>query len=476
MEPELRERLRWLPGVDAVLAVLGSDPLPGSPRLLAVLVREAVEEARRALVAGEAPASPEALTPESLAARVRGRFRELTSLRPERVINATGVLIHTNLGRSPLSAVAVRHLAEIAAGYSDLEMDLDLGRRGSRQDHVNELLRLLTGAEDAVVVNNNAAAVMLCLAAFARGKEVVISRGELVEIGGSFRIPEILGASGARLREVGTTNRTHRRDFEQAIGPETGLLLKVHTSNYRIEGFTAEVSLHELVEVGHAYDIPVVVDLGSGALLAVGSAGIRPEPLVSDVLAEGPDLVTFSGDKLLGGPQAGIAVGRAEAVARLRTDPLARAVRIDKLLLAALQATLVSYVSPERAKREIPVLAMLFETPERIRERAALLAERIRIELAEPAPRVIVEDADAAVGGGTLPEQKLKSSVIALDPRPHATAARLERAMRHVRPALVGRIQDERVLLDLRTVAVEEEGLIPGLVREAWAAAVALGA
>ncbi len=476
MEAESRERLRWLPGVDAVLSALGSDPLPASPRILALLAREAVEEARRALLAGQAPASPETLSPAILAERVRARFLELAALRPERVINATGVLIHTNLGRSPLSAGVARHLAEVAIGYSDLEMDLEQGRRGSRQDHVKDLLRLLTGAEDALVVNNNAAAVMLALGALARGKEVILSRGEMVEIGGSFRIPEILESSGARLREVGTTNRTHRGDMERAIGPQTGLLLKVHASNYRIEGFTAQVSLSDMVAVGRERGVPVLVDLGSGALLDTAGAGVRPEPVVADILAEGPDLVTFSGDKLLGGPQAGIAVGRAEAVAKLRRDPLARAVRIDKLLLAALQATLVAYLDPEQAKKEIPVLAMLFETPERVRERAAALAARIREALAEPAPQVMVEEADAAVGGGTLPLEGLRSSVVVIDPRPHGKAARLERALRHVRPALLGRIQDERVLLDPRTVSATEEGLIPGLVREAWAAAVAPGA
>jgi L-seryl-tRNA(Ser) seleniumtransferase len=317
---------------------------------------------------------------------------------------------------------------------------------------------------------------MVALAALARGREVVISRGELVEIGGSFRVPEILEQSGARLREVGTTNRTHRRDFESAVGPETGLLLKVHTSNYRIEGFTAEVPLAELVALGRERNVPVLVDLGSGAFLDVGETGVRPEPLVSDVVAEGPDLVTFSGDKLLGGPQAGVAVGRAEAVNRLRRHPLARAVRVDKMLLAAVHATLALYLDERRAREEIPVLRMIFEAKESVRSRAERLAAALREALPEPTPQVMVEDATAAVGGGALPLEGLTTSVVVLDPRPHTTAARVERALRHVRPALLGRIQDDTVRLDLRTVATEEEGLIPGLVREAWAAAMKPGA
>ncbi len=474
MENELRERLRRLPGVDAVLAILALDPPPAAPRLLTRLVRRVVEEARTAIRAGRAGSGTP--TAETLAARVRERLDELATPRPERVVNATGVLIHTNLGRAPLAASVVDHLSRVAAGYSDLEMDVEAGQRGSRQAHVIELLTLLTGAEDALVVNNNAAAVMLALAALARDREVVISRGELIEIGGSFRIPEILEQSGARLREVGTTNRTHPRDFEAAAGPETGLLLKVHTSNYRVEGFTAEVPLSELVEIGRRNRVPVLVDLGSGALADVAAAGIRPEPLVADVVAEGPDLVTFSGDKLLGGPQAGIVVGTKEAVARLRNHPLARAVRIDKLLLAALQATLAAYLDEERARREIPVLRMIFEAPDAVRARAESLARAIRETVPEPAPRVMVEDAKGAVGGGTLPLEGLTTSVVSLDPAPHATAARFERALRHVRPALLGRIREEKVLLDLRTVAVEEEGLIPGLVREAWATVVSRGA
>jgi L-seryl-tRNA(Ser) seleniumtransferase len=402
-----------------------------------------------------------------MARRVRASFLDLVSPSPETVINATGVLIHTNLGRSPLSRAAIARMVAVAGSYSDLEFQLDQGERGSRQEHVQELLRILTGAEDAMVVNNNAAAVLLALAATARGREV--------EIGGSFRIPEILEQSGARLREVGTTNRTHRRDFEQAIGPETGLLLRVHASNYRIEGFTAQVSLEELIALGRKSGIPVLVDLGSGALLDVSAAGVRPEPLVRDVVSSGADLVTLSGDKLLGGPQAGIILGTRTAVGRLRGHPLARTLRVDKLLLAALQATLAAYLDEDAARREVPVLAMLFEPPEAVRARAERLVQSLRAGLPDPAPQLRVEEGKAAVGGGTLPLEGLSTSVVVLDPRPHTTAARFERALRNVRPALLGRIREDCVLLDLRTVTGAEEGLIPDLVREAWSSATGKG-
>jgi L-seryl-tRNA(Ser) seleniumtransferase len=437
-------------------------------------VRTIVAEARESLThaAADAPFDPGAYAAPALAEAARRRIEDLRTLRPHRVINATGVLIHTNLGRSPLSEAAVRHLAEVGGAYTDLEFNLGRGSRGSRHDHVLDLFRLLTGAEDALVVNNNAAAVLLALSTMAAGREVVISRGELVEIGGSFRIPEILEQSGARLREVGTTNRTHLRDYEGAIAPDTGLLLQVHTSNYRIEGFTAQVPLRDLVALGGRRTVPVLVDLGSGALLDMEDAGVRPEPVVADVVADGPDLVTFSGDKLLGGPQAGIVVGKKAWVERLRRNPLARAVRIDKLMLAALQATLTAYLDADRARREIPVLRMLFADPSEVRARARRTAQAVERALSEPRPLVMVEDAKAAVGGGALPLEGLATSVVVLDPLSHTTAARLERAMRHVRPALLGRVREDKVLLDLRTVAVDEEGQIPGLVAEAWATAV----
>ena len=463
--------------MDAVLAVLGSESPPVGRPWLAALIRLELDEARTRIrdAASQEAFDPGAYGAPAIARRVRERVEELARPNPEIVINATGILLHTNLGRAPLSEAAVTHMAQVAAGYSDLEFDLERGERGSRQDHVRDLLTLLTGAESAMVVNNNAAAVLLALGALARGREVVISRGELVEIGGSFRIPEILEQSGASLREVGTTNRTHLRDYEQAFTERTGLILRVHQSNYRIEGFTAEVSLPDLVALGKRSGIPVMVDLGSGAFVDVGPTGLRPEPLVREVVDAGPGLVTLSGDKLLGGPQAGIVVGQREFVERLRQHPLARAVRIDKMLLAALQSTLAAYLEEDRARRDIPVLAMLFESPESVRSRAERLAEALTRTFSSASPRVSVENAEGAVGGGTLPVAGLRTAVVALDPRPVTTASRFERALRRSRPPVLARIHEERVLIDLRTVRPGQENLLPGLLQTAWSATTGKG-
>jgi L-seryl-tRNA(Ser) seleniumtransferase len=477
MSVDPRERFRCLPGVDAVLSALESEGAPAARSWLAELIRAEIGHARERIraVPADSAFDPEAYSAAAIARRVQDHLADLARPNPDVVINATGILLHTNLGRAPLSDAAVRHMSQVAAGYSDLEFDLERGERGSRQDHIRELLALLTGAEDAMVVNNNAAAVLLALGALARSKEVVISRGELVEIGGSFRIPEILEQSGAVLKEVGTTNRTHLRDYENALGPQTGLLLRVHQSNYRIEGFTAEVPLTDLVALGAQKGLPVMVDLGSGAFIDVAAAGLRPEPLVRDVVAAEPHVVTLSGDKLLGGPQAGIVVGRSETVERMRRHPLARAVRIDKMMLAALQSTLAAYLDPSRAQSEIPVLAMLFEPEASVRRRADALVQALGRTLSNPAPRLSVEDAKGAVGGGTLPAEGLRTVVVVLDPRPHTTAARVERALRAGKPPLLARIQDDRVLIDVRTVLRPQEDMLPGLLKLAWQAALGKG-
>jgi L-seryl-tRNA(Ser) seleniumtransferase len=478
MSVDLRERFRCLPGVDAVLSALESEGAPAARSWLTELARAEIGSARERIRAcpADGPFDPELYNAAAIARRVQGHLAVLARPNPDTVINATGILLHTNLGRAPLSEAAVRHMAQVAANYSDLEFDLERGERGSRQDHVRELLSLLTGAEDAMVVNNNAAAVLLALGALARGKEVIISRGELVEIGGSFRIPEILEQSGAVLKEVGTTNRTHLRDYENALGPGTGLLLRVHQSNYRIEGFTAEVPLSDLVALGAKRGVPVMVDLGSGAFVDVTPSGLRPEPLVHDVVQAGPHVVTLSGDKLLGGPQAGIVVGRKDTVERMRKHPLARAVRIDKMMLAALQSTLASYLDESRARRDIPVLSMLFESEASVRHRAEALAAALGNTFSQnPAPRISVEAAEGAVGGGTLPVAGLPTAVVALDPRPHTTGARFERALRAGAPPLLARIQDERVLIDVRTVLKPQEPLLPGLLKLAWQNALGKG-
>jgi L-seryl-tRNA(Ser) seleniumtransferase len=360
---------------------------------------------------------------------------ELTSARAphlRRVINATGVIVHTNLGRAPLAEAALDRVREIARGYSNLEYDLSAGGRGSRQDHVAGILRRLTGAEAALVVNNNAAAVMLALAALAEGGEVLVSRGELIEIGDGFRIPDVLERSGARLREVGTTNRTRAADYEAAIGPETAVLLRVHQSNFRVVGFTAQPSLRELADVAGRHGLPLVDDLGSGALVDFGD-----EPTARASLAAGADLVTFSGDKLLGGPQAGIVVGRAELVETLRRHPLQRALRADKLTLAALEATLALALDhPD----EIPVLHMLREPAETVRERAERLAGLVGGE---------VEETVARAGGGALPLTELPSFACAVEEQ-------LVARLRLGDPAVVGILRDGRLLLDCRTLTDAE--------------------
>ncbi|HEY7398879.1 MAG TPA: L-seryl-tRNA(Sec) selenium transferase [Gaiellaceae bacterium] len=369
--------------------------------------------------------------PGDLGERLRGELEQARRPRLRRVLNATGVIVHTNLGRAPLPATAVDRVHETVAGYSNLEYDLDAGTRGSRQDHVATILRRLTGAEAALVVNNNAAAVLLALAAIAEGREVVVSRGELLEIGDGFRIPDVLTRSGARLVEVGTTNRTRAADYERAIGPETALLLRVHQSNFRVVGFTELPSTAELAAVASRHGLPLVDDLGSGALLP-----LHDEPQARDALAVGADLVCFSGDKLLGGPQAGIVVGRAELVERLRHHPLQRALRADKLTLAALEGTLALYLDPERAMREVPVLRMLAEPPEAIRGRAERLAELTG---------GTVEETVARVGGGALPLAELPSFACAVDEG-------LAAPLRQGEPPVVGVVRDGKLLLDCRTL------------------------
>src|SRR6266487_2807491 len=403
--------LRDLPSVDE---------LARDERLAVEPARAALEHAREAIRTGGDPGDlGERALQELSAARA-------PSLR--RALNATGVIVHTNLGRAPLAEAALERALEIGRGYSNLEYDLGAGARGSRQDHVAGILRRLTGSEGALVVNNNAAAVMLALAALAEGREVLVSRGELIEIGDGFRIPDVLERSGAKLREVGTTNRTRAADYEAAIGPETAVLLRVHQSNFRVVGFTAQPSLRELADVARRHGLPLVDDLGSGALVDIGD-----EPTARASLAAGADLVCFSGDKLLGGPQAGIVVGRADLVEELRRHPLQRALRADKLTLAALEGTLALAIN---APDEIPVLRMLREPPEAVRARAARLAELVGGE---------VEETVARAGGGSLPWTELPSFACAVEEE-------LAMKLRTGDPPVIAVVRDGRTLLDCRTL------------------------
>jgi len=417
--------LRDLPSVDRLLA----DPrLVGVPRPLALsAARIALERAREEIRAGGDPGDPIELVLAEVGTARRPNLR--------RVINATGVLVHTNLGRAPLAPSALERVADIGGGYSNLEYDLAAGARGSRQSHLAGMLQRLTGAESALVVNNNAAAVLLALAALGEGREVLVSRGELIEIGDGFRIPDVLARSGARLVEVGTTNRTRASDYERAVGADTALLLRVHQSNFRVVGFAELPALAELAAVAQAHDLPLVDDLGSGALLDLGD-----EPTAASSLAAGADLVCFSGDKLLGGPQAGIVVGRADLVEGLRRHPLQRALRADKLTLAALEGTLALYLDPDRARREIPVLRMLEEQLDVVRARADRLAA-----LVDGA----VEETVARVGGGALPLAELPSVACAVEEQ-------LADSLRRGEPAVAGIVRDGRLLLDCRTVTEAE--------------------
>ena len=421
--PEART-LRDLPSVDGLLA---DERLVGEPHDAAVAaVRAVLERARTEIRAGR-PAG-------ALVEAVLRELEEARRPRLRRVLNATGVLVHTNLGRAPLSDAALARVADVGGGYSNLEYDLERGERGSRQDHLGPLLVRLTGAEAALVVNNNAAAVLLALAALAEGREVVVSRGELIEIGDGFRIPDVLARSGARLVEAGTTNRTRASDYERAIGPETALLLRVHQSNFRVVGFTERPALSELGEVARRAGLPLVDDLGSGALAAVGD-----EPTPAESLRAGADLVCFSGDKLLGGPQAGVVVGQAVLVEKLRRHPLQRALRADKLSLAALEGTLLAALDPARAG-EIPVLRMLHEPIEGVRARAERLASLVGGE---------VEETLARVGGGALPLVELPSAACAVEEE-------LAERLRLGEPPVVAVVRDGRTLLDCRTLTDDE--------------------
>lgn len=437
------EGLLQTPEVQALTAMLPRE-------IVTDLVRGRIDEARTAIGNGA-----EAPTAAWLATAVVESAHTFARLRPQGVINATGVIIHTNLGRAPLSAGALAAVRRVAEGYSDLEYDLPAGERGSRRVHAETLLTQLTGADAALVVNNNAAAVLLALATLATGGEVIVSRGEAVEIGGGFRVPDVLAQSGARLVEVGTTNRTYAADFERAINEDTAAVLSVHASNFKVVGFTSAPSIAELAEVAHRRGLPLLHDLGSGCLLDTAAFGMAHEPMPQESVAAGADLALFSGDKLLGGPQCGIAVGRAELIRRMAAHPLARAFRIDKLSLAALTATLMHYVKGE-ALDTVPVWAMISTPLEDIRERAVnwlhVLGHRGEIVAGE-----------STVGGGSLPGETLPTCLLALDGASvEGGPEEMARRLRMASTPVVARVQENRALLDPRTVSVDDD---PALLR-----------
>jgi len=441
------DELRRRPAVRALEAEFGADATVDALRAAASAVRAAIARGDGRLGADGATADVES----GAAAQLRAAFG--SSLRP--VINATGVVVHTNLGRAPLAAAAIDRLARIASGYTSLEYDLARGARGRRDVHAEGLLCRLTGADAAVVVNNNAAATMIVLAALAARREVIVSRGELVEIGGGFRVPDVMAQSGAVLREVGTTNKTRASDYAAAIGEHTALILRVHPSNFRIEGFTERPQLSELVRVGHTFNIPVAEDLGSGLLVA---DTIGDEPAVRGSVSAGVDVCCFSGDKLLGGPQAGIIVGRTAMIDRIRTHPLMRALRVDKLTYAALEATLVEYAAG-RAAASVPVQRMLATTADAIRARARIVATQIG---AMAGWRTTLVDGRSAVGGGSAPGVELPTWLIVVE-RDGTSPDGLEASLRRLDPPIVARIDRDRVVLDLRTVLPDQDALLARL-------------
>jgi L-seryl-tRNA(Ser) seleniumtransferase len=459
--------LRQLPSVDRLLRRLEAGGiLARYPRALVLAcVRDTVDRARERLRQDTAPRE---IPVDDLLAEVEAQLARRARPSLDRAINATGIVLHTNLGRAPLSAAA-RSAVAASAGYAVLELDRATGERGSRQAHVAGLLRELSGAESALVVNNNAAAVLLALAALARGKEVVISRGELVEIGGSFRMPDVMAESGCRLVEVGTTNKTYLRDYEAALSPETALLLKVHRSNFVLRGFVQDVPVSDLVALGRRAGIPVMYDMGSGAFVDMRARGLPPEPTVQEALGSGVDLVTCSGDKLLGGPQAGILLGREDLLRRIRSHPLARAVRIDKLDLAALEATLRAYRDPEAVWDEIPVLRMLSQPAPALERAARDLASRLEAVLRGRASVEVCPTASEA-GGGALPGVELPSWAVAVLPFTGRVEA-WERALRDHTPPVLARIAEGRLLLDVRTLGPEDtDPLVEALAEAAGAA------
>jgi L-seryl-tRNA(Ser) seleniumtransferase len=444
------EQLRQRAGVGALEDRYGREAIVDA-------LREVAGDLRSRLANGGASMATADEAASWIEGALEGRLAQATrpSLGP--VINATGVIIHTNLGRAPLAVAAARRVAELASGYTNLEYDLETGQRGARDVHAEKLLCQLTGAEAAVVVNNNAAATLLILAALAAGREVVISRGELVEIGGGFRVPDVMAQSGAILREVGTTNRTRAADYAAAITGRTALIFRVHPSNFRIQGFTERPALGELVAIGRTFGVPVAEDLGSGYLgvpAAAPGGPLADEPAVGASLAAGVDVACCSGDKLLGGPQAGVIVGRRDAVRRIRTHPLMRALRVDKMTYAALEATLQEYLAG-RATKSVPVARMIGMSADEIEARAARLAERLRAG----GFGALIVDGVSTIGGGSAPGSALPSRLIAVS-LPNETPDNLEARLRRLDPPVIARIENDRVVLDLRTVLPEQEQIL----------------
>jgi len=437
-----------LPSVDECLkSSYGGRWLDSFPRKTVLrAIREVIDSRRKAILNGAAAE----VSIDAISQDIEETINKLSAYKLRSLINATGVVIHTNLGRSILSDKAIDHVTKTARSYSNLEYEITTGKRGKRYSNIKDIIKELTGAEDAVVVNNNAAAVLICIDTFAKGKEVIVSRGELVEIGGSFRIPEVMASSGAILREVGTTNKAHLADYKNALCGSTAILLKVHQSNYRVIGFTQEVPIEQLVKIGKEYRIPVVADLGSGCMIDFKKYGVHGEPTVQEVVSAGADIVTFSGDKLLGGPQAGIIVGREKFIQKIQKNPLLRAMRIDKMTLASLEATFMQYLDEEKALEEIPTLRMLTEPADMIKRRAKKILSSLKKDIAGHAKLEVVPD-ESQAGGGSLPEINFPTFAISIRPS-NISVNELEKRLRLGGPPVIARIKGDALLIDARTV------------------------
>ncbi len=447
-----KQLLCALPKIDECLAGFSDTAKSLPPLLVKLAVRHCIDSERQRILNDDKGCV--VLTHEQWNQRLLEAIALKTAMNLRRVINGTGVVIHTNLGRSVLSPSMIDALQQAGAHYTNLEFNLATGKRGSRYSLVEEIICDLTGAEAALVVNNNAAAVLLAIDTLANGKQVIVSRGQLVEIGGSFRIPEVIAKSGAQLIEVGATNRTHLADYEKMINDDTALLLKVHTSNFRVIGFTSEVSAEELANLAHAHGLPIMEDLGSGSLVDLSLFGLPPEPTVQQIVKAGIDVVTFSGDKLLGGPQAGIIAGKKEVIDRIKRNPLNRALRIDKFTLASLEVVLRNYYDLDQALTTVPTLRMLTQPVELIKKRAQRLLRRIKNN-APSAYSISLHPTMSRVGGGAMPEHGLPSWAVALKPAPTSISA-LEQGLRKLSLPVIGRIEDDSFLLDMRTVSDDE--------------------
>jgi L-seryl-tRNA(Ser) seleniumtransferase len=455
--------LKDIPSVDECLkSSYGAGWLEAFPRKTVLkAVRDVIDIKRKEILDGRTPD----VALDIISHDIKERIKELSAYKLRPVINATGVVIHTNLGRALLSEEALKNINDLAASYSNLEYDLSTAKRGKRYSHIKEIILELTGAEVVIVVNNNAAAVLVCLNTFAKDREVIVSRGELVEIGGSFRIPEVMRSSGAILREVGSTNKAHLRDYENAVCGSTALLLKVHPSNYKVIGFTQEVSMEELVKLGKEFRLPVVADLGSGCIIDLEKYGVVGEPTVQSVIRSGVDIVTFSGDKLLGGPQAGIILGRKKYIQKIQKNPMLRAIRIDKLTLAALEATFMQYLDEDKAVKDLPSLRMLTEPVDVIKKRARKIFTAVKKGASADADIEVVPEQSRA-GGGSLPETDFPTFVVSVRPR-KISVNKLEKRLREGAPPVIARIQEGTLLIDARTVPDREVKILSECIIEA---------